>query len=232
MTADQRPQIKPDICVIGAGAGGLAAASAAAAFGVNVVLIEKAKMGGEGLNSGSLPSKALLAVAERAQIFRQGAFRDAAHFGIKSPRFGVDFAAVRAHVRDVVAAAAPQDLRERFNGLGVRVFAGEGRFTDAETVAVDGYDVKARRFVIATGSSPALPAIPGLADTPHLTNETIFDLAECPRHLVVIGADSIALEMAQAFRRFGADVTVLGAGGAAGRHRPRMRRHRARRARP
>ncbi|MGB7018199.1 MAG: FAD-dependent oxidoreductase, partial [Xanthobacteraceae bacterium] len=92
---------------------------------------------------------------------------------------------------------------------GVRVFAGEGRFTDAETVAVDGYDVKARRFVIATGSSAALPAIPGLADTPHLTNETIFDLAECPRHLIVIGADSIGLELAQAFRRFGADVTVL-----------------------
>ena len=185
---------RPDICVIGAGAGGLAAASAAAAFGVNVVLIEKAKMGGEALNSGALPSKALLAAAARAN-----ACRDAARFGIKSPRFGVDFAAVRDHVRDVIAAVEPQDSRERFNGLGVRVFAGEGRFTDAETVAVDGYDVKARRFVIATGSSAALPAIPGLADTPHLTNETIFDLAECPRHLIVIGADSIGLELAQAF---------------------------------
>ena len=204
MTVERQQQIKPDICVIGAGAGGLAAASAAAAFGVNVVLIEKAKMGGEALNSGALPSKALLAAAARAN-----ACRDAARFGIKSPRFGVDFAAVRDHVRDVVAAVEPQDSRERFNGLGVRVFAGEGRFTDAETVAVDGYDVKARRFVIATGSSAALPAIPGLADTPHLTNETIFDLAECPRHLIVIGADSIGLELAQAFRRFGADVTVL-----------------------
>ena len=88
-------------------------------------------------------------------------------------------------------------------------FEGEGRFTDAETVAVNGYDVKARRFVIATGSSPALPAIPGLADTPHLTNETVFDLADCPRHLIVIGADSIGLELAQAFRRLGAEVTVL-----------------------
>jgi pyruvate/2-oxoglutarate dehydrogenase complex dihydrolipoamide dehydrogenase (E3) component len=204
MTVEQRQQITPDICVIGAGAGGLAAASAAAAFGVNVVLIEKAKMGGEALNSGALPSKALLAAAARAN-----ACRDAARFGIKSPRFGVDFAAVRAHLRDVVAAVEPQDSRERFNGLGVRVFAGEGRFTDAETVAVNGYDVKARRFVIATGSSAALPAIPGLAETPHLTNETIFDLAECPRHLVVIGADSIGLELAQSFRRFGADVTVL-----------------------
>ncbi|HUI13320.1 MAG TPA: FAD-dependent oxidoreductase [Xanthobacteraceae bacterium] len=206
MTAEQRPQIKPDICVIGAGAGGLAAASAAAAFGVNVVLIERAKMGGEALNSGALPSKALLAAAAHAD-----AFRNASHFGLKSPRFGIDFAAVRDHVREVVAAVEPQDSRERFNGLGVRVLTGEGRFTDAGTVAVDGYDVKARRFVIATGSSPALPAIPGLADTPHLTNETIFELAECPRHLIIIGADSIGLELAQAFRRFGAEVTVLDA---------------------
>jgi pyruvate/2-oxoglutarate dehydrogenase complex dihydrolipoamide dehydrogenase (E3) component len=209
MAVEQRQQIKPDICVIGAGAGGLAAASAAAAFGVNVVLIERAKMGGEALNSGALPSKALIAAAGRAQILRQGPFRNGARFGIRGPRFGVDFAAVRAHVRDVVAAVEPQDSRERFNGLGVRIFAGEGRFTDAETVAVNGYDVKARRFVIATGSSPALPAIAGLAGTPHLTNETIFDLAECPHHLIVIGADSIGLELAQAFRRFGAAVTVI-----------------------
>ena len=226
MTVEQRQQIKPDICVIGAGAGGLAAASAAAAFGVNVVLIEKAKMGGEALNSGALPSKALLAAAARAN-----ACRDAARFGIKSPRFGVDFAAVRAHVRDVVAAVEPQDSRERFNGLGVRVFAGEGRFTDAETVAVNGYDVKARRFVIATGSSPALPAIPGLADTPHLTNETIFDLAECPRHLIVIGADSIGLELAQAFRRFGAEVTVLEPAAPLAGADPECASRRARRAR-
>ncbi|MGA7789067.1 MAG: FAD-dependent oxidoreductase [Xanthobacteraceae bacterium] len=209
MTADQRQEIKPDICVIGAGAGGLAAASAAAAFGVNVVLIEKAKMGGGSLNNGALPSKALIAAAERAHILRQGLFRDGARLAVNAVRVGVDFATVRAHVHDVVAAVAPQDSRERFNGLGVRVFAGEGRFTDAETVAIDGYDVKARRFVIATGSSPALPAIPGLGEVPYLTNETVFDLAECPRHLVVIGADSAGLELAQAFRRFGAEVTVL-----------------------
>jgi pyruvate/2-oxoglutarate dehydrogenase complex dihydrolipoamide dehydrogenase (E3) component len=214
MALQQRQQIKPDICVIGAGAGGLAAAAAAAAFGVNVVLIEKAKMGGESLNSGALPSKALLAAAERAQILRQGVFRNGARFGVQSARFGVDFAAVRAHVHDVIAAVAPQDSRERFNGLGVRVFEGEGRFIDSETVAVNGYDVKARRFVIATGSSPALPAIPGLAGTPHLTNETVFDLAECPRHLIVIGANSVGLELAQAFRRLGAEVTVLDAAAA------------------
>ncbi len=214
MALQQRQQIKPDICVIGAGAGGLAAAAAAAAFGVNVVLIERAKMGGESLNSGALPSKALLAAAERAQIVRQGVFRNGARFGVQSACFGVDFAAVRAHVHDVIAAVAPQDSRERFNGLGVRVFEGEGRFTDSETVAVNGYDVKARRFVIATGSSPALPAIPGLAGTPHLTNETVFDLAECPRHLIVIGANTVGLELAQAFRRLGAEVTVLDAAAA------------------
>ncbi len=190
--------------MIGAGAGGLAAASAAAAFGVNVVLIEKARMGGESLNNGALPSKALIAAAGQANALRNGA-----RFGIASPRLRVDFAAVRARVRDVIAAVEPADSRERLNGLGVRVIAGEGRFADRDTVAVDGFDIKARRFVIATGSSPALPAIPGLAQTPHLTNVTIFDLAACPRHLIVIGAGSVGLELAQAFFRLGAEVTVL-----------------------
>jgi len=192
--------IKPDICVIGAGPGGLAAASAAAAFGVNVVLIEKGKMGGESLNSGSVPSKALLAAAAQAHASRNGA---------RSARFGAHFAAARDHVREVIAAIAPQDSRERLNGLGVRVLQGEGRFIDPATVVADGFDIKARRFVIATGSSPAIPAIPGLADTPYLTNETVFDLAVCPRHLIVIGAGSAGLELAQAFRRLGAEVTVL-----------------------
>ena len=194
--------------MIGAGPGGLAAASAAAAFGVTVALVEKGEMGGESLNCGSVPSKALLAAAERAKTLRNGA-----HFGVKSgnkaPRAGADFAAARAHVHNVIAAAAPQGSRERLNGLGVRVLQGEGRFTDPATVAVNGVDIKARRFVIATGSSPAVPAIPGLADTPHLTNETVFDLPACPRHLIVIGAGSVGLELAQAFLRLGAEVTVL-----------------------
>ncbi len=197
-------EIKPDICVIGAGAGGLAAASAAAAFGVNVVLIEKGRMGGATLNTGSLPAQALIAAAEHVNAMREGA-----RFGVRSVRFGVDFAAVRARVRDVIDAVSPLDSRERLTGLGVRVITGEARFTDRATVAVNGYAVKARRFVIATGSSPAVPAIPGLAETPHLTNETVFDLADCPRHLIVIGAGSVGLELAQAFRRLGADVTVL-----------------------
>lgn len=207
MTETARQEIRPDICVIGAGAGGLAAASAAATFGVNVVLIDNGRMGGDGLRSGSLPSMAFLAAAARANAIRTGD-----RLGVKSPRFGVDFAAVRAHVCGVIAAAAPQDSRERFRGLGVRVLEGEGRFTDRDTVAVDGFDIKARRFVIATGSSPALPNIPGLGEVPYLTSETAFDLSECPRHLIIIGATAIGLELAQAFRRLGADVTVLETG--------------------
>jgi pyruvate/2-oxoglutarate dehydrogenase complex dihydrolipoamide dehydrogenase (E3) component len=205
---ETRQEIRPDICVIGAGAGGLAAASAAAAFGVNVVLIEKGQMGGDSL-AGVLPAKALLAAAECAQIVRDGVLHNGARLRLKTPRSTIDFAAVRAHVHEVIAAVAPQESRQRFNGLGVRVIAGVGRFRNPDTVAVNGFDVKARRFVIATGASPALPEIPGLADVPHFTNETVLELADCPRHLIVIGAGSAGLELAQAFRRLGAEVTVL-----------------------
>jgi pyruvate/2-oxoglutarate dehydrogenase complex dihydrolipoamide dehydrogenase (E3) component len=208
MTQDARQEIRPDICVIGAGAGGLAAASAAAAFGVNVVLIEKDRLGGDS-RSGVLPSNALAAAAGQVQILREAVLRNGTHFGVTSPRVAIDFAAARAHVRDVAAAVAPQDSRERYNGLGVRVIAGVGRFRDPATVAVNGFDVKARRFVIATGASPVLPAIPGLAEVPHFTNETVLELADCPRHLIVIGAGPAGLELAQAFRRLGAQVTVL-----------------------
>ena len=129
-------------------------------------------------------------------------------------RFGVDFAAVRDHVREVIAAVAPHDSRERFNGHRRARHRRRARFTDPATVAVNGFDIKARRFIIATGSSPAVPPIPGLADMPHLTSETVFDLDDCPRHLIVIGAGRSRLELAQAFRRLGAEVTVLSSGAA------------------
>ena len=208
MTQELKQELKPDICVIGAGAAGRAAASAAAAFGVPVVLIEKgtqknAITGGAG-NGGSVPAAALAVTAERANIIR-----NAAHFGLKAARFGVDFAAVKAHLRDVADTVAPSETRQRLAGLGVRIIDGAARFLDARTVTAGEFTIAARRFVIATGSSPALPAIPGLADTPHLTSDTVFDLADCPRHLIVIGAGSIGLELAQTFRRLGADVTVL-----------------------
>jgi pyruvate/2-oxoglutarate dehydrogenase complex dihydrolipoamide dehydrogenase (E3) component len=197
--------LQPDICVIGAGSGGLSVAAAAAAFGVPVVLVERGRMGGDCLNYGCVPSKSLLAAARHA-----AAFTRAADFGVTYAPPVIDFAKVRAHVRGVIAAIAPNDSTERFSGLGVRVIAGTAQFKDAATVAVgDAFEIKARRFVIATGSSPAIPPIPGLAETPHFTNETIFDLAECPAHLVVIGAGPIGLELAQAFRRLGAAVTVL-----------------------
>jgi pyruvate/2-oxoglutarate dehydrogenase complex dihydrolipoamide dehydrogenase (E3) component len=199
-------QLTPDICVIGAGAGGLSAAAAAAAFGVPVVLIEKNRMGGESLNNGSLPSKALIVAAEHADMLRNGA-----PFGVRAAHAAIDFTAIRTRVHEVIDAVAPQDSRERFVGLGVRVIPGAARFTDSRTVMVDDIAVKARRFIVATGSSPAVPAIPGLADAPHLTNETVFDLDECPRHLIVIGAGSVGLALAQAFRRLGAEVTVVDA---------------------
>jgi pyruvate/2-oxoglutarate dehydrogenase complex dihydrolipoamide dehydrogenase (E3) component len=197
--------LTPDICVIGAGSGGLTVAAAAAAFGVPVVLVEKGKMGGDCLNYGCVPSKALIAAAARAH-----SLRTAAPFGVKTQGLTVDFAQAHDHVHGVIAAIQPNDSKERFAGLGVRVIAGVASFRDRDTVTVgDDYEIKARRFVIATGSSPALPPIPGLAETPHLTNETVFDLMACPEHLIVIGAGPIGLELAQAFRRLGAAVTVL-----------------------
>jgi pyruvate/2-oxoglutarate dehydrogenase complex dihydrolipoamide dehydrogenase (E3) component len=197
--------LTPDICVIGAGSGGLSVAAAAAAFGVPVVLIEKGKMGGDCLNTGCVPSKSLIAAGKHA---RAGV--EARGFGVRAPRPEIDFAGVHKHVHDVIAAIAPTDSRERFTGLGVRVIEGTARFKDADTVTVgEEIEIKARRFVIATGSSPSVPPIPGLDATPHLTNETVFDLTARPSHLLIIGAGPIGLELAQAFRRLGSEVTVL-----------------------
>jgi pyruvate/2-oxoglutarate dehydrogenase complex dihydrolipoamide dehydrogenase (E3) component len=198
-------QLTPDICVIGAGSGGLSVAAAAAAFGVPVVLIERDKMGGDCLNYGCVPSKALLAAAKRAH-----ALEAIAGFGLHAGQATIDFAAVHRHVHDTIAAIAPNDSKERFTGLGVQVIEGGARFKDRRTVDVDGrFEVKARRFVVAAGSRAAIPPIPGLDQVPYLTNETIFDLTEGPGHLIIIGAGPIGLELAQAHRRLGARVTVL-----------------------
>ncbi len=196
--------LTPDICVIGAGSGGLSVAAAAAAFGVPVVLIEKHKMGGDCLNTGCVPSKALLAAARHAQLMQSGE-----PFGVGAQKPQVDFQKVHDHVHRVIRAIAPADSAERFTGLGVRVIRGVAQFKDRRTVGVGDYDIRARRFVIATGSTPAVPPIAGLDATPFLTNETIFDLTELPNHLIVIGGGPIGLELAQAFRRLGSDVTVL-----------------------
>ncbi|WP_029058374.1 dihydrolipoyl dehydrogenase family protein [Stappia stellulata] len=196
--------LTPDICVIGAGSGGLSVAAAAAAFGVDVVLIEKGKMGGDCLNYGCVPSKALIAAAKAAH--------HAAHstaLGVSVPSVAVDFQAVHDHVHGVIGAIAPHDSVERFEGLGVEVIQETARFVDRRTVRAGDTDVRARRFVVATGSSPAVPPVPGLDAVPYLTNETVFGLTECPGHLVVVGGGPIGLELAQAHRRLGARVTVV-----------------------
>ena len=197
--------LKPDICVIGGGSGGLSVAAAAAAFGVPVVLIERGKMGGDCLNAGCVPSKALLAAARRAETMRA-----AAAFGVTAQVVDVDFAKVHDHVHRVIGAIAPTDSAERFTGLGVRVIKGHAKFKDRRTVVVgDDYEIRARRFLIAAGSTPRLPPISGLDEGPYLTNETVFEPTERPDSLIIIGAGPIGLEMAQAFRRLGSAVTVL-----------------------
>ena len=196
--------LTPGICVIGGGAAGLSVAAAASAFGVPVVLIEQGKMGGEHLNAGCVPSKSLLAAARRMSLLKTSD-----KFGITAGDIKIDFAKVRAHVQDVIAAIAPNDSAQRFSGLGVQVINGTARFTDRDTVTVGDTTIKAKRYVIATGSLPAIPLIHGLNTVPVLTNENIFDLATLPEHLVVIGGGAAGIELAQAFRRFGCAVTVI-----------------------
>ncbi len=196
--------LAPDICVIGGGAGGLSVAAAAAVFGVQTVLIERHKMGGDCLNTGCIPSKALLAAARRAE-----AIRSAGAFGVVVQNIGVNFAKLHDHVHSVIAAVAPTDSVERFTGLGVRVIQSQATFKDRNTVIAGDIEIRARRFVIASGSVPAVPAIPGIDSGPYLTNENIFEVNDRPEHLIIIGAGSVGMEMAQAFRRLGSSVTVL-----------------------
>jgi pyruvate/2-oxoglutarate dehydrogenase complex dihydrolipoamide dehydrogenase (E3) component len=209
--------INCDLCIIGAGSGGLSVAAAAAAFGQSVVLIEKHKMGGDCLNYGCVPSKALLAAGKRAH-----AMRSAAPFGIAPVEPAVDMKAVHDHVHAVIAAIAPNDSVERFTGLGVRVITAAGRFVDRGTVAAGEHRIKARRFVIATGSSPVVPPIPGLDSVPYFTNETIFDNTGPVGHLIVVGGGPIGMEMAQAHRRLGARVSVLEGMKALGKDDPEL----------
>jgi pyruvate/2-oxoglutarate dehydrogenase complex dihydrolipoamide dehydrogenase (E3) component len=199
--------LTPDLCIIGAGSGGLSIAAGAAQMGAEIVLIERGLMGGDCLNFGCVPSKSLLAAARLAEIMRRSTA-----LGIDSTPADVDFAAVMDSVHKVIAAIAPNDSAERFERLGVRVLRAEARFANPRTVRAGDVEIRPRRFVIATGSHPAVPAIPGLDRVPYLTNETIFANRERPEHLVVIGGGPIGIEMAQAHRRLGAQVTVLDVG--------------------
>jgi pyruvate/2-oxoglutarate dehydrogenase complex dihydrolipoamide dehydrogenase (E3) component len=209
--------LTPDICVIGAGSGGLSVAAGAAAFGVSVVLIEKGKMGGDCLNYGCVPSKALIASGKAAH-----GFRSSAKFGISPIEPEVDFKAVNAHIHHVIGEIAPNDSEERFTALGVKVIRAAARFTDKRTVEAGGFTIKARRFVVATGSSAFVPPIPGLDQVPFLTNETIFEQVKRPQHLIIIGGGPIGMEMAQAHRRLGAEVTVIEGFKALGKDDPEL----------
>jgi pyruvate/2-oxoglutarate dehydrogenase complex dihydrolipoamide dehydrogenase (E3) component len=201
------PYLAPDLCVIGAGAAGLAVAAGAAQMGAEVVLIERGEMGGDCLNFGCVPSKALLAAARLAAVGRRGA-----GFGIDYSPPRIDFAAVVDGVQDIVASLAPQDSAERFAALGVTVLRAEGRFTGPRTLAAGAILIRPRRFVVATGSRPYVPDIPGLAEAPFLTNETVFANRARPEHLIVIGGGPVGIEMAQAHQRLGARVTVFDSG--------------------
>lgn len=205
--SENKKILRPDFCVIGAGSGGLSFAAGAVQMGATVVLVESKKMGGDCLNSGCVPSKALIAASKIGHKILT-----ADHFGWSVPKTRksrVDFQKVHDHVHAVIAQIAPHDSVERFEKLGVHVILEAGHFTNATTLATDRYEIQAKRFVIATGSIPFIPPIPGLKDVPFYTNETIFGLTTLPDHLVVIGGGPIGIEMAQAFRRFGSKVTVL-----------------------
>lgn len=197
-------KLTPDLCVIGAGSGGLTAAAAAAQLGLSVVLIEKALMGGDCLNYGCVPSKALLVSAKcAAQV------RNASAFGIETAPPRTDWDAVRARIRRVIAEIEPNDSVARFEGLGVHVIKAEARFTGPETLVAGEHEIEAWRTIVAAGSEPAVPPIDGIEATPYLTNETLFSVEGPVGHLIIVGGGPIGMEMAQAHRRLGAEVTVI-----------------------
>ncbi|MBV1864608.1 MAG: FAD-dependent oxidoreductase [Rhodobacteraceae bacterium] len=210
-------RIKTDICIIGAGSGGLSVAAGAVQMGADVVLLEGHKMGGDCLNYGCVPSKALLAAGKHAHAMTTGA-----PFGVKPVVPQVDYGAAKDHVRRVIAGIEPHDSVERFEALGVKVISDYGSFISPREVQAGNTVIKARRFVIATGSAPFVPPIPGLEDVRYYTNEDIFELREKPEHLIIIGGGPIGMEMAQAHVRLGCKVTVLEGFKALGKDDPEL----------
>jgi pyruvate/2-oxoglutarate dehydrogenase complex dihydrolipoamide dehydrogenase (E3) component len=196
--------IKTDLCIIGGGSGGLSVAAGAVQMGADVVLVEGHKMGGDCLNYGCVPSKALIAAGKHAHAMTTGR-----KFGVVPVIPRVDYAAAKDHVRSVIAGIEPHDSVERFERLGVKVIEAFGSFISPTELQAGNIIITARRFVISTGSSPLVPPIPGLDDVPYYTNEDIFDLREQPKHLIVIGGGPIGMEMAQTHHRLGSGVTVL-----------------------
>ncbi|MDX1422480.1 MAG: FAD-dependent oxidoreductase [Kiloniellales bacterium] len=196
--------LRPDICVIGAGSAGLSVAAGASQMGAETVLIERALMGGDCLNYGCVPSKSLLAAAKAAAFHRS-----TAAMGVTYDPPRVEFPAVRRHVEGVIAGIAPTDSEARYEGLGVTVLRTEAKFVGPGEVTAGGRRIQARRFVVATGSRPVVPSLPGLDEVDHLTNETVFGLDAAPAHLIVVGGGPIGCELSQAFARLGSRVTVV-----------------------
>ncbi|MGK7917549.1 MAG: NAD(P)/FAD-dependent oxidoreductase [Prochloraceae cyanobacterium] len=193
-----------DLVIIGGGSGGLVVASAAAQLKAKVALVEKNKLGGDCLWYGCVPSKSLIHAARVAYEVKNGS-----RYGIYTNSPEINFAEANGHVQKVIAAIEPHDSPERFEGLGVEVIFGSGQFIDKKTFEVNGRKLKARNFVISTGSRPAIPPIPGLKESGYLTNEQVFSLSERPDSLAVIGAGPIGCELGQSFHRLGAQVTII-----------------------
>lgn len=198
------PVLKADLAVIGAGSAGLSAAAGAAMLGLDVVLFEKHEMGGDCLNFGCVPSKALISAAKIAH-----APEEAARYGVSLPPAVVNWDAVKAHVQGAIDTIAPIDSQERFEGLGCTVVREAARFESRDTLVSDSVRVKARRIIISTGSRAVIPPVPGLSDVPYFTNETIFTAPEFPHELIILGGGPIGMELAQAFCRLGSKVTVV-----------------------
>ena len=197
-------KIKADICIIGAGSGGLSVAAGAAQLGKKVVLIEKGEMGGDCLNYGCVPSKALLSAGAAAQAMRM-----TAQYGITPHEPEVDYGAAMDHVRKAIDTIAPHDSQERFEGLGCIVIREHGSFTGPSQVTAGDNVINAKFIIVCTGSSPFVPPIPGIDSVPYLTNEHLFENRTKPEHLLVVGGGPIGIEMAQAHRRLGCEVSVI-----------------------
>jgi pyruvate/2-oxoglutarate dehydrogenase complex dihydrolipoamide dehydrogenase (E3) component len=206
-----------DVVVIGAGAAGLSATALCAGLGLKVALVERGQMGGDCLNYGCVPSKALLAAARAA-----AEAREAHRFGLRLPPPEIDWGAVRAHVARAIAEIAPTDSEERYRAMGVEVIRASAYFVARNAISAAGRRITFRRCVVAAGSAAVVPEIPGLAGVPYLTNETIFGLEDPPGHLIILGGGPIGLEMAQAHARLGCLVTVIEAATIAGRDDPEL----------
>ena len=197
--------LTPDLCIIGAGAGGLSVAAGASQMGADVVLLEGHRMGGDCLNVGCVPSKSILAAGHSAYAARHGG----QNMGIIPKGADVNMKAVHDHIHGVIETISHHDSVERFEGFGVNVIQEYGSFNGPDEVQAGDYKIRAKKFVIATGSVPMVPPILGIDTVPYLTNEQVFDLTELPEHLIVIGGGPIGCELSQAFRHLGAKVSTV-----------------------